>query len=197
MGTSAFQFTRARGARQIFAPTITPYDWFQFTRARGARLGELTRRAPSSPIGFNSRAHGARDGVVGAPDAELGFQFTRARGARPALPFRLAEMESFNSRAHGARDRQARFFPGFFIVSIHARTGRATAPPFGSRIEPPVVSIHARTGRATPENVLRGKHSRVSIHARTGRATGWGCGTATAKAFQFTRARGARQTLSL
>ncbi len=99
------------------------------------------------------------------------------------------------------------------VVSIHARTGRATPTPsrnskssvsFNSRAHGArddqlfegccdfAVSIHARTGRATPKPKGHRRQPNVSIHARTGRATPKPLSTPARGAFQFTRARGAR-----
>ena len=57
---------------------------------------------------------------------------------------------------------------------------------------PVLVSIHARTGRATSNCSLSRVSHVVSIHARTGRATSIPVLAPPAPQFQFTRARGAR-----
>ena len=99
-----FQFTRARGARPIEQARAEVEEMFQFTRARGARRTEKYTSARIA--GFNSRAHGARDG---------------------GLFGSFCPAKSFNSRAHGARDKAARRdYSTTLSVSIHARTGRAT-----------------------------------------------------------------------
>ena len=100
---SAFQFTRARGARRAIGRLDAIGMTFQFTRARGARLA-----GPLPPVlvhRFNSRAHGARDAWPSRPS-----------GVR----------RCFNSRAHGARDLGVAPPVRAHDVSIHARTGRAT-----------------------------------------------------------------------
>ena len=125
----------------------TLWPWFQFTRARGARPSHGISSIAPKPFQF-TRARGARRELA-EPESEGGkFQFTRARGAR---------LRRQRRRAHT-------------VVSIHARTGRATravrknsvfisfqftrargARPLLSLTHPMVgVSIHARTGRATP-----------------------------------------------
>ncbi len=77
------------------------------------------------------------------------------------------------TRARGARLREVGFFGVRAFVSIHARTGRATLVAH-RQVLPVRVSIHARTGRATP--------SFPSFQGGAG--------------FQFTRARGARPSIS-
>ena len=105
-----FQFTRARGARHASSSVGLDLAWFQFTRARGARL-------PSSiclrwfPVFQFTRARGARLGAGCCTDDDWLFQFTRARGARRCAPAYAAEVA---------------------VVSIHARTGRATSSPFNT-----------------------------------------------------------------
>ena len=231
-GCNSFQFTRARGARQADALGIRTVRAFQFTRARGARRGYLLR--PFSLKRFNSRAHGARDcpsphisiggfvsihartgratGCAAKKQERQKFQFTRARGARPLSHSGRSISHAFQfTRARGAR-RGRGFLFGEELVSIHARTGRATQ---GERGDPhlqafqftrargarlsryPVehdgnVSIHARTGRATVRGAGTGDDARVSIHARTGRATASHLCSDPHVRFQFTRARGAR-----
>ena len=121
---NAFQFTRPRGARQDGLVAMWDGVEFQFTRPRGARQGG--RVVLRDAGGFNSRAHGGRDGLlprlqVQAPvsihaptggatrlppssSAASGFQFTRPRGARLEILSATHPNESFNSRAHGGRD---------------------------------------------------------------------------------------------
>ena len=120
-----FQFTRPRGARlvtrdkadlilvvSLHAPTggatikqgeqVSPL-WFQFTRPRGARRRQrLIRRRFS---GFNSRAHGGRDGWPSRAGVYPGGFNSRAHGGRDRRP-RLTTSRTgrFNSRAHGGRD---------------------------------------------------------------------------------------------
>ena len=177
------------GRATTFAPFMPRMLLFQFTRARGARP-PLSAPSPA-PVGFNSRAHGARD----------------RRHQNPAPCGRC-----FNSRAHGARDLRAG--PGVHRgdVSIHARTGRATWPGTGGTTTERFQFTRARGAR--PCGRRRGAVRGVSIHARTGRATcrTWlsppcrgfnsrahgardspGLAPRPSSGFQFTRARGARQ----
>ena len=187
---SQFQFTRARGARRLGRIPTTQRPSFQFTRARGARpCRGLFRREET---GFNSRAHGARDGQQHRERRKMQkFQFTRARGARrdpaPRLFGRWVSIHARTGRATG--ERQGHGLRGG--VSIHARTGRATSASKNTRPRTRV-SIHARTGRATVCGGAALLHLRVSIHARTGRATCWAVRSGGRVGFQFTRARGAR-----
>ena len=117
-----------------------------------ARTGRATLRAcprrTRDATCFNSRAHGARDKRKLGAIIKAAFQFTRARGARRPASVPLQVL----------------------LVSIHARTGRATLDAV-VELRPGIVSIHARTGRAT-------KAAPRSLHAIL--------------TFQFTRARGAR-----
>ena len=119
------------------------------------------------------------------------FQFTRARGARRGCRRWWKSWGSFNSRAHGARDRPAPHQPEVPVVSIHARTGRATGPTSRTSSSSTFQFTRARGARLnTARTQRRTKH--VSIHARTGRATHSRASSHDRSAFQFTRARGAR-----
>ena len=104
MSLSVFQFTRARGARRKGGVLRANDEGFN-SRAHGARDGYLSR-IQHRQTGFNSRAHGARDPRPAPNPKTAKFQFTRARGARHLAP-----------AIHGVVGR----------VSIHARTGRATS----------------------------------------------------------------------
>ncbi len=147
-------------------------DWqtFQFTRARGARPTRRQTRPP--PRGFNSRAHGARDSGTFSTVRCRTFQFTRARGARHLLVSEAAQEIRFQfTRARGAR--------------------RRTSPPRSGWC-----CFNSRAHGARDHLQAPGRHAvaDVSIHARTGRATFSAAGLCARSMFQFTRARGARQS---
>ena len=205
--------SRAHGARDT-SPAIASRP--SLSVSIHARTGRATGwRASTACPGrcFNSRAHGARDhrpdggggwGEVSIhartgratsrsmPTASSGwFQFTRARGARRCCRRWSRRRLGFNSRAHGARDEGGAPFGRVTSVSIHARTGRATASSLAASPSR-TVSIHARTGRATPRHIEKPSTDGVSIHARTGRATSPAASIESWAKFQFTRARGAR-----
>ena len=190
IGDKVFQFTRARGARQhlhvprhprhvsihartgratVAAINTSAVFVFQFTRARGAR--QDSPETPCQMVGFNSRAHGARDSSMHARLSTLSFQFTRARGARlpPAQHAGVGEAVSihartgratgppprlprgacrFNSRAHGARDDRPDA-PHLRVHCFNSRAHGARDPVRVGVVRVRVVSIHARTGRAT------------------------------------------------
>ena len=145
------------------------------------------------------------------------FQSTPARGGRQpdALPYEPRH-GSFNPRPHAAGDSDRSADHARRIVSIHARTRRATALACGSR-PARLVSIHARTRRATTERrpthgrpqrrfnprphaagdrlaaTVAGSRHAVSIHARTRRATAGARQVSSADSqFQSTPARGGR-----
>ena len=138
-----------------------------------ARTGRATARRGRKRAAtwrFNSRAHGARD-------------LSCCR--------KSARSSGFNSRAHGARDGGGRGGGASGVVSIHARTGRATP----CRVFPPphfwFQFTRARGARPARQQDGDGRDAfqftrargarlprrrlphllRVSIHARTGRAT--------------------------
>ena len=77
---------------------------FQFTRARGARHNGIV--GDSTPEGFNSRAHGARDSIA------FGYYLTEDNVSIHARTGRATPSESARMST--------------MTVSIHARTGRAT-----------------------------------------------------------------------
>ena len=163
---------------------------FQFTRARGARRSVGVRRG--GPGCFNSRAHGARDGI-GSCNGACGLRFnSRAHGARdPKHASRRREARFQFTRARGARhEPDGTLYMA--LVSIHARTGRATLVfVAAAQSERAFQFTRARGARLVCERVRRSRV--VSIHARTGRATIQQTRTPTAGKFQFTRARGARR----
>ena len=211
-----FQFTRARGARHPAPPNYlgTPIVSIH------ARTGRATHapRCPTPCTGcFNSRAHGARD--LGSLTPRLFVQVSihaRTGRATRTKPTPAVRDICFNSRAHGARDTSAPPSRGMTAVSIHARTGRATgrschpttcSPGFNSRAHgarDPARSPSGTAGRCFNSRAHGARDNRlpidfpvvaVSIHARTGRATGRAKPSpAAVNQFQFTRARGARQS---
>ena len=61
MTKPTFQFTRPRGARQLFLRCLPFCFAFQFTRPRGAR--RCPHFLPFVSIGFNSRAREGRDSM--------------------------------------------------------------------------------------------------------------------------------------
>ena len=163
---------------------------FQFTPARGGRLDCL-------------------DEIFEA----VTFQFTPARGGRPGLPDGSCTGSGFNSRPHVAGDLASLLMSILLLVSIHARTWRATmtgvkgvlkrafqfTPARGGRHEQAgrmigrmAVSIHARTWRATFSAAHQARANTVSIHARTWRATRFQGARVLPRKFQFTPARGGR-----
>ena len=189
-----------------------PAGLFQFTRPRGARL--IPQVVPTLQAGFNSRAHGGRDG---RPPKER-----RWRNVSIHAPTGGATAPTRHRRAPHR-------------VSIHAPTGGATrcraegiipcqfqfTRPRGARrsyhchCQRHYVSIHAPTGGATSFNLpyltcedwfqfTRPRGARpdarqglvpldVSIHAPTGGATVQGAANNNDfSKFQFTRPRGAR-----
>ena len=143
---------------------------FQITRARGAR--RLGLRGWGGWLGFNSRAHGARD-----------------RGHRCFG----GPLNSFNSRAHGARDLRQSSTPGHG-QSFNSRAHGARDPRFGGMAATFTLFQFTRARGARRAGRPDVVHGGVSIHARTGRATFWDGSVAAGSVFQFTRARGARQT---
>ena len=156
-----FQFTRARGARpgggrrgpgllvSIHARTgratrffcgLTERVKFQFTRARGARP-RAVRCDALVVVSIHART-GRATIAFAAFVAAATFQFTRARGARRTTTGLRSPSPCFNSRAHGARDRRADADSESGLrVSIHARTGRATAT---RRAEPCATCFNSR-----------------------------------------------------
>ena len=170
MGIAEFQFTRARGARRPPSGSTAPHrHTFQFTRARGARLYIMIPK--TDPVSFNSRAHGARDPRSAQSGRSSGCFNSRAHGARDVRRTSAhRSLGCFNSRAHGARDRLVRQHAPDLLVSIHARTGRATFLFGFSSPIPRFQFTRARGARPSAFPYLFAK----------------------ANAFQFTRARGAR-----
>ena len=122
--------SRAHGARDKRKLGAIIKAAFQFTRARGARQG--SGFTGCSPACFNSRAHGARDGRPRHPIAgNQRFQFTRARGARLSAGCRHRASTRFTSRAHGARDQNQQVHaPGLGRFNSRAHGARDDRPPF-------------------------------------------------------------------
>ena len=162
------------------------YRMFQFTRPRGARRSR--RIACSSSLGFNSRAHGGRDGAVGdmcdrscvsihAPTGGatyltvlvvmMWFQFTRPRGARPAASHAPHALARFNSRAHVGRD---------VLVGADAwqadvaRPFQFTRPrgarPRPSRQNPPPPRFNSRAHGGRDTNLVLGYDSGDGFNSR-------------------------------
>ena len=99
------------------------------------------------------------------------FQSTHAHGVRPQNLTEDQKVAKFQStHAHGVRPATNLADVNFVIVSIHARTRRATVGWNPSDIVC-FVSIHARTRRATVFGAPKTNLENVSIHARTRRAT--------------------------
>ena len=141
---------------------------FQFTRPRGAR--RVTQSCVLLQFGFNSRAHGGRDG-------------RRAR-ARPRANVSIHAPTGGATRSDIGRTLTEE-------VSIHAPTGGATFV-FLSCAGGRRVSSHAPTGGATFALLIDARRGLVSIHAPTGGATPRVKSRVTDERFQFTRPRGAR-----
>ena len=159
----SFQFTRARGARPPAPPDAGWSRWFQFTRARGARPGTPRRFRGVGVVSIHARTGRATRGWRPFQPSCSRFN-SRAPGARDRPPGTTCKTkESFNSRAHGARDRAIFQGQPSHMVSIHARTGRATCGG-GRASHAAEVSIHARTGRATLVLVL--VHDGVGFNSR-------------------------------
>ena len=186
-----FQFTRPRGARLPRAQLGGHLVEFQFTRPRGAR--PMATVVACAADGFNSRAHGGRDGSVTSPSSTSArFQFTRPRGARhnpdgsltnpkhvsihaptggaTGLSVGIVLLRRFNSRAHGGRDLGEPPPENEDVVSIHAPTGGATS------CVPPACGPRAVFQFTRPRGARRVQD---------------GC-TRALRMFQFTRPRGAR-----
>ncbi len=226
--------SRAHGARDEVLPDLLQDGGFQFTRARGARPPAATPAASPSTVSIHARTGRATGAgnvllvVVGVSiHARTGratsrggrgaspawFQFTRARGARPGRFRRMVHaadvsihartgrattgrrrtsiFRSFNSRAHGARDltwtRDPGPGPGFNSRAHGARDSSSQSG--GMELE---VSIHARTGRATVAAILYWHHSLFQFTRARGARQTSAPSTTSAPKFQFTRARGAR-----
>ena len=154
-------------------PQVSHSPEFQSTPARGGRLGSKGATCPSGS--FNPRPHAAGDRSV----ANL-----------------AATSEGFNPRPHAAGDEAFGDEPlAWRLVSIHARTRRATADQIVLH-NAKFVSIHARTRRATGgRNSVYGSVG-VSIHARTRRATQSIGKFLSWTMFQSTPARGGRRSRS-
>ena len=177
------------------------------------------RRSPLFRACFNPRPHmaGDRRRQLGAS----GFCFNPRphmagdHGSRPCWRCQLAFQ---STPAHGGRPEGPQVLAVFDLVSIHARTWRAT-PARRSVCRHHIVSIHARTWRATslsrswsrhkssfnPRPHMAGDHDyerqtcrsrNVSIHARTWRATLPGYQAELSLVFQSTPAHGGRPVIS-
>ena len=98
------------------------------------------------------------------------FQSTPAHGGRPRCRRRSSPSIRFQSTpARGGRRRSPAPITESPLVSIHARTRRATPNCCGGRLpDREFQSTPARGGRRSPRG---GDRRRVSIHARTRRAT--------------------------
>ena len=123
---------------------------------------------------FNPRPHAAGDDKIARSAwAPTMFQSTPARGGRHRVGrHRRWVVTMFQSTpARGGRHDCWRSWPRSPIVSIHARTRRATSRPSAGAASTWHVSIHARTRRATTIGRPPVIGPEVSIHARTRRAT--------------------------
>mgnify|MGYP006886762965 CR=1 FL=1 len=189
--STAFQFTRPRGARLWVLLKFLRRLRFQFTRPRGARPGRFPR-ASQARVSIHAPTGGATHPSC-RPAQTRTFQFTRPRGARLAGSASEIEKNGFNSRAHGgARHSRPLLARVSEMVSIHAPTGGATAighayliaaefqftRPRGARHRPgagdsrrPRFNSRAHGGRDSPAHGLTCIIP-VSIHAPTGGATG-------------------------
>ena len=104
--STAFQFTRPRGARLWVLLKFLRRLRFQFTRPRGARPGRFPR-ASQARVSIHAPTGGATHPSC-RPAQTRTFQFTRPRGARLAGSASEIEKNGFNSRAHGGRDTSKR-----------------------------------------------------------------------------------------
>ena len=189
---SRFQSTPARGGRRNIGVTGNLATKFQSTPARGGRpcpgghtgvararfnprphaAGDSARRVASRRLRrFNPRPHAAGDAATGSESHTIKmFQSTPARGGRR----RVLDDGSLE-----------------VIVSIHARTRRATS---GARVGTAGgTCFNPRPHAAGDRQRRHGQHVHVvSIHARTRRATLGSVTTPFCFWFQSTPARGGR-----
>ena len=123
-----FQSTPARGGRQASASRKSSATKFQSTPARGGRrVQEFDGNA--SERCFNPRPHAAGDGSLGGESLFAADCFNprpHAAGDAAANQGRRREV-SFNPRPHAAGDLRPGATNLVLIVSIHARTRRATS----------------------------------------------------------------------
>ena len=122
----------------------SPSQMFQSTPARGGRRSRCQHGARSQS--FQSTP--ARGGRPSARDRPWLFQSTPARGGRRSSQHGCRWC--FNPRPHAAGDlARSASSNAETMVSIHARTRRATPQSRPRRCAAIRVSIHARTRRAT------------------------------------------------
>ena len=164
---------------------------FQSTPARGGRRASY-RLQPLRKC-FNPRPHAAGDTPANDP-APWGHVSIHARTRRATSRHcaHATRALRFNPRPHAAGDgedfrlrgRAKRFNP----------RPHAAGDPLAARLDVGdyVVSIHARTRRATPRFPFRPRMGNVSIHARTRRATHSFGYCTIFDSFQSTPARGGR-----
>ena len=115
-------------------------------RTRRATLFVLDRHGERI-VSIHARTRRAT-GLTGAHPSYIAFQSTPAHGGRPSLTRSTRPAECFNPRPHTAGDLDLTHVGGQWLVSIHARTRRATRQGNHSG-QAQQVSIHARTRRAT------------------------------------------------
>ena len=164
---------------------------FQSTHAHGVR--QIRDMYYLTFICFNPRTHTACDFIFFSRFIFIKSFNPRTHTACDSIYFvYFFKRHCFNPRTHTACD--VRFYYRYRrrLVSIHARTRRATRKmqDYNSKY---LVSIHARTRRATMDAEGTIIFADVSIHARTRRATSE-CFTIkfTKTVFQSTHAHGVR-----
>ena len=171
-----------------------PTERYVSIHARTWRATWSASAGSRRPGGFNPRPHMAGDRLIYLSNSQAWFQSTPAHGGRPrrSTPGADRLVVSIHARTWRATS-PCRWSRHRSLVSIHARTWRATQYPVPSQTGD-LVSIHARTWRATRVAAIVVLAELVSIHARTWRATGLPRATAIASSvFQSTPAHGGRR----
>ena len=156
--------------------------------ATGSRAGGGRSR------GFNSRAHGGRDGADEVHrQSSREFQFTRPRGARlieEAIERKISV--SIHAPTGGATEASNATAIASEFQFTRPRGARRSNPPRRGRS----VGFNSRAhGGRDPRPHETPQSRRVSIHAPTGGATRSAKRGAWPDVFQFTRPRGARQAV--
>ena len=166
--TTAFQFTRPRGARQWHRQAICVQRCFN-SRAHGGRDGAGPRSRSQVAVSIHAPTGGATRPVRTALWSRT-FQFTRPRGARPVkAEAPNGDAVSIHAPTGGATQLRQFVFRDA-RVSIHAPTGGATNPSTRSCGLSKFQFTRPRGARPEAKTVFA--RAQVSIHAPTGGATG-------------------------
>ena len=153
-----FQSTPAHGGRRFCdhrpVPGCTGFN------PRPHTAGDTAREAWAAVEAMfqSTPAHGGRlDGPATLADVQL-FQSTPAHGGRPSLGDPTCQNYGFNPRPHTAGDSSFIDSSREFVVSIHARTRRATANA--------LTSFHKSSKRQNSANLTHSSNLHGGIFLR-------------------------------